>query len=56
MIFCELSFSALDSESGQRTRHAHLVGEIELPKWGQYKSKESESYKMRGLYKMNEIN
>ena len=52
-MFCQ--FSALNSESGQRTRCTHLAGGIELGKWVQYTSKEFESYKMRGLYNINEI-
>ena len=47
-----VDFSALGSVSGQRTRRAHLVGGIELPKWVRYNSKESKSYKIRGLYKL----
>ena len=43
-------FSALDSKSGQRTRHAHLVDGIELPQKGSNNTKESNSYKIRGLY------
>ena len=31
--FDAVDFSALGSVSGQRTRRAHLVGGIELPKW-----------------------
>ena len=49
-------FSALDSKSGQRTRHAHLVGGIESPPKGSNNTKESTSYKIRGLYKINAMN
>ena len=55
-VIRSVRFSALGSKSGQRTRHAHLVGGVELPQKGSNNTKESNSYKTRGLYKIYAIN
>ena len=56
MKFVHCTIFRLRYKSSQRARHTHLVGGIELPKRVQCKSRESNSYRIRGMYKINAIN